>query len=30
VLITLLGQGLALRFLLPFWPIALENDEEAG
>lgn len=30
VLITLLGQGLALRFLLPHWPIEQENEEEAS
>jgi monovalent cation:H+ antiporter, CPA1 family len=30
VLITLLGQGLGLRFLLPRWPIEQESDEEAG
>jgi Na+:H+ antiporter len=30
VLITLLGQGLGLRFLLPHWPIEQESDEEAG
>lgn len=28
VLITLLGQGLALRFLLPHWPITRESDDE--
>jgi len=27
VLITLLGQGLVLRFLLPHWPAGLEVEE---
>ena len=30
VLITLLGQGLTLRFLLPHWPATRESDEETG
>lgn len=30
VLITLLGQGLALRFSLPYWRIAPDNDDEAS
>ena len=29
VLITLLGQGLALRFLLPHWPGTREHNDEA-
>lgn len=30
VLITLLGQGLGLRFLLPHWPVEQENESEAS
>lgn len=30
VLVTLLGQGLALRFLLPHWQIAQESEDEAS
>lgn len=29
VLVTLLGQGLALRFLLPHWPVEREEEQES-